>query len=449
MITRMLCVAVALPLAACWEVGGANTQESVRGNTNEGNLVGQQLIVSRDGRYLIASGAQGRGVFSVDLMTFASVELELAIDAQRMAFAGDGAAYFASGDGELGIVEKVSLATGRSLGRWTLPHEQLYLTYDERSDRLASWSPIVSQQVFVLDPREGRAKVLDFDRPLVDVRWVPSGELAVVTAHEWRGDEPVTEVALVSPTWGQRRFTVPNCASRLVVSPRRDLAMIAPVDCRKDPVSVIDLGRAAFIENLPGFGPVAFAPDGETAVAFGRQADLATFGIDVGTPFALLFISTRDWIIETLDLGDALPLYSLTPDGQVVLVYSVFESASYDGIVLIDVATRSLRETTGPEVPLREFVVTPDSRLVYLIEGGLFRLDVKTGVIDYVTLSCGGIGEPSRCNPELVNLLPDGDTLVLGWRADPEYALFDIASERVRRTFVVGDERPRPPPVMN
>lgn len=236
MITRMLCLIVALNLSACWEVGGANTQESVRGNTNEGNLVGQQLIVSRDGRYLIASGAGGRGVFSVDLMTFSSVELELAIDAQRMAFAGDGAAYFASGDGELGFVEKVSLASGRSLGRWTLPREQLYLTYDERSDRLASWSPIVSQQVFVLDPSEGRARVLDFDRPLVDVRWVPSGELAVVTAHEWQGDEPVTEVTLVSPTWRQRRFTVPNCASRLVVSPLHDLAMIAPVDCRKDPV---------------------------------------------------------------------------------------------------------------------------------------------------------------------------------------------------------------------
>lgn len=447
MITRTFVLVVAVTLSACWEVGGANTQESVRGNTNEGNLVGQQLIVSRDGRYLIASGAAGSGVFSVDLLSFASVRLDLAVDARRMAFTDDGAAYFASGDGELGVVEKVSLATGRGLGRWVLPHEQLYLTYDARSDRLVSWSPIVSKQVFVLEPGAGRVKILDFDQPLVDVRWVPSGELAVVQAHEWQGDEPVTEVTLISPTWRERRFEVPNCASRLVVSPVNDLAMIAPVDCRKDPVSVIDLGRASFIENLPGFGPVAFSPDGETAIAFGRKADLASFGIDVGTPFALLFISTRDGSIETLDLGDALPLYSLTPDGQVVLVYSVFESATYDGIVLIDVATRTLRETTGPEVPLHEFVITPDSRLVYLIEGGLFRLDVRTGVIDYVALSCGDIGEPSRCNPELVNLLPDGDTLVLGWRDDPEYALFDIPSERVRRTFVVGHGQSPPPPV--
>lgn len=435
----------ALALSACWEVGGANTQESVRGNTNEGNLVGHQLIVSRDGRHLVAAGAGGRGVFSVDLVTFSSVALDLAIDARRMAFANDGSAYFASGDGELGLIEKVSLASGRHLGRWALPREQLFMTYDERTDRLAFWSPLVSQQVFVLSPADGRVKILDFERPLVDVRWLPSGELATVTAHVWAGDEPRTEITLFAPTWGKRRLTVPNCASRLVVSPVRDLAMLAPTDCRKDPVSVIDLARAAFVENLPGFGPVAFSPDGETAVAFGRQADLASFGIDVGTPFALLFISTRDWTIETLDIGDALPLYSLTPDGQVVLVYSVFESASYDGIYLIDVATRTIRETTGPEVPLLEFVVTPDSRLVYLIEGGLFRLDVATGEIAYVTLTCGDIGEPSRCNPELVNLLPDGDTLVLGWRDDPEYALFDIASERVRRTFIVGAERTAPP----
>ena len=415
-----------LALGACWEVGGANTQESVLGNTATGNMVGLQLIVSRDGRHLIASGKDGRGVFAVDLMTFASVPLDLAVDAKRMAFAEEGLAYFAGGRSRTsssgttttsGVVEKVSLVTGKRLASWDLPVDHWFMAYDERADRLAFWSPY-RKDLHVLSPGTGALRTFEYEQLLVDVRWLPSGE--------------------------ERALDVPSCASRLVVWPVSDLAMLAPVDCRKDPVSLIDLRRGAFLENLPGFGPVAFSPDGETAIAFGRQADLAAFGITTATPYSLLFISTRDRGIETLDIGDALPLYSLTPDGQVVLVYSVFESASYDGIYMIDVATRTIRETTGPEVPLAEYVVTPDSRLVYLIDGGLFRLDVNTGAIDYVTIGCGGVGEPTRCNPELVNMLPDGDTLVLGWRMDPEYALFDVAREAVTRTFVVGETRPGP-----
>ena len=58
---------------ACWEVGGANTQESVRGNADHGNLIGYQLIVGEDGRHLIATGAEGQGVYSVDLQRFSSV----------------------------------------------------------------------------------------------------------------------------------------------------------------------------------------------------------------------------------------------------------------------------------------------------------------------------------------------------------------------------------------
>lgn len=456
MIRITLALVLAFGLGACWEVGGANTQESVRGNTDTGNVVGQQLIVSRDGHHLIAAGrlegrADGaRDVFAVDLTTFASVPLDLSVDAQRMAFASGDNAYFVSqvGAGE-SIVERVSLATGRRLGRWPVPVDMTYMTYDERSDRLAFWS-IFRADLFVLDPNSGSLETRSFDRSLVDLRWLPSGELGVVLLTTWDGDDPSAEVILYSPTWRERRFAVPNCASRLVVSPATDIALMAPMSCQKDPVSVIDLGRAAFVENLPGFGPVAFSPDGQTVVAFGRQADLAGFGIETLTPYSLLFISLdgrteRDaprsrstHRIETLDIGDALPIYQLTPDGQVVLIYSVFASASYDGIYLVDVATRSIRETSGPELPLDEFVITPDSRLVYLIEGGLFRLDVATGKIAFVTLECGGPGEPSRCNPELVNLLPDGRTLVLGWRNDPEYALFDIAREAVTRTFVVG-----------
>ncbi len=441
---------VSIMFAGCWEVGGANSQQSVVGNADGGNFLGQQIIIDEEGRHLVATGRGGKGIFAVDLATFASTPITLGFDAQRMVFAQGGAAYFIgvqdteAATGGIGVVERVSLETGRRLGRWTTPGASGLVAYDPRTERIALWM-YFGKEVHVLEPRAGKVTVHHVDRGAMDVRWTPRGDLAIVGVHDFRGDEPETPVTLVSPAGEERAFIVPNCASRLVISPDSDLAMIAPVDCRKDPVSVIDLARGTFVENLPGFGPVAFSPDGETVIAFGRQAELATFGIASETPYSLLFISTRDWSIETLEIGDALPIYSLTPDGQVVLVFSVFESASYDGIFMIDVATKTIRETSGPEVPLSEFVITPDSRLVYLIEGGLFRLDVATGVISYVTIACGGVGEPTRCNPELVNLLPDGDTLVLGWRNEPEYALFDVPSERVTRTFVVGERAGGPP----
>lgn len=437
-----------LALTACWEIGGANQQQSLLGNGETGNAIGFQLSISDDGRYLVAAGADQR-LYAVELDTLRSVPLRVGA-AERMVFADGESAFFTSYPEDGGTtVERASLRTGARLGRWQVPVGSRFIAFHAPTQRLAFWSWF-ERNILVLDTRSGSMNEVRSREGVMDVRWLRSGELAVVDATTWDGDDPVTEISLYDSSWRARRFEVPNCASKLVVSPVEDIALLAPTSCQKDPVSVIDLTRAAFVENLPGFGPVAFSPDGTTAVAFGRQADLATFGIRSETPYSLLFIDmarrsgeqveghTSGYSVETLELGDALPIYQLTPDGEVVLIYSVLASATYDGIYLIDIATRSIRETHGPEVALHEFVITPDSTLVYLIEDGLYRLDVKTGDIGYVSLSCGGEGEPTRCNPELVNLLPNGETLVLGWRQDPELALFDIPSEQVTHSFIVG-----------
>ncbi len=449
MFHRTLTLVVALSLSACWEIGGANQQQSVVGNGDTGNVIGFQLSISDDGRYLVAAGADQR-LYAVEMYTLRAVPLRVAA-AERMVFADADSAYFTSHPEAGGTtVERASLRTGERLGRWHVPVGSRFIAFDAPTQRLAFWSWF-ERDIRVLDPHTGQLHELRSDEDgVLDVRWLRSGELAVVRGTTWRGDDPTTVIQLYGASWRERRIEVPNCASKLVISPVEDLALLAPTSCTKDPVSVIDLARAEFVENLPGFGPVAFSPDGMTAVAFGRQAELATFGITTATPFSLLFIDMADrsnsevagaeraWSIDTLELGDAQPIYQLTPDGEVVLIYSVLEAASYDGIYLIDIATRTIRETQGPEVALREFVITPDSDLVYLIDNGLYRLDVRSGSISYVALTCGGEGLPTRCNPELVNLLPRGDTLVLGWRQDPELALFDIPSERVTHSFVVG-----------
>ncbi len=433
---RTFALTMTLALTACWEVGGANQQQSLLGNGETGNAIGFELSISDDGRYLVAAGADQR-LYAVQLDTLRAVPMRVGA-AERMVFADADSAFFTSHpeDG-VTIVERASLRTGDRLGHWRVPVGSRFIAFDSPTQRLAFWSWFM-RDVHVLDTRSADLHVFASGDGVIDVRWLRSGELAVVDATTWRGDEPVTLIHLWGEGWRERRIEVPNCASKLVISPVDDLALLAPTSCQKDPVSVIDLDRGEFVQNLPGFGPVAFSPDGKTAVAFGRQADLATFGITTEAPYSLLFIEMTDRTIETLELGDSLPIYQLTPDGEVVLIFSVLESATYDGIFLIDIATRTIRETHGPEVALREFVITPDSTLVYLIENGLYRLDVTTGDIGYVSLACGGEGLPTRCNPELVNLLPNGETLVLGWRQDPELALFDIPSEQVTHSFVVG-----------
>jgi hypothetical protein len=187
---------------------------------------------------------------------------------------------------------------------------------------------------------------------------------------------------------------------------------------------------------------VAWSPDGQYAVAFGRRDDLkAVAGIETTAAISLLFIDAATLDIDVLELGDDIPIYSVTPDGEVVLIYSIFNSSSYDGILMVDVATRTLRETSGPEVGLSEFVMSPDGQLVYLIDGGLFRLDVESGSIGYVNLPCGGAGEPTRCNPDLINLLPGGKTLVLGYKDIGEFGLYDVPSDSWNLTFRIDPDQ--------
>lgn len=425
-----------LSLVGCWDLA-ENDDRAAPGNPRLGNTPLTDLAVSPDGRFIVF-GAQTR-VTALDLHAFTFADLD-APTHSRFAFTTAQTAWFLHHDGpqDSQALNLVDLQTGRATRRERAPLDADALSYDTDTGQLAAWSR-TGRNVTIVGP--GRPLALRADRRLVDIAWLPDGALALVEEHTWDGDAPSTRILVFEPGQPQsgRPITVPNCASRLNLSPDGRLGMLAPTFCAKDPVSVIDIANRRFVENLPGFGPVAFSPDGTFAVAFGRQDDLATFGIRSETPYSLLFISTADLSLEVLDLGDDLPTYTVTPDGEVVLIYSVFKSASYDGIVLIDVATRTLRQADGPEVDLSEFVMSDDGELVYLIDGGLFRLDVKTGRIAYIRLPCGGLGEPTQCNPDRLNLLPDEVTLVLGWRATRELAFFDIPADRITHTVRLPD----------
>ena len=431
-----------LALTACWDLA-ENDQRAEPGNPRLGNTPLSDLAVSPDGRFIVFGGAFK--VSALDLDAFAFVDLEVPLHT-RFVFTDHpdhptGEAWFLNTDDQpdTQALDLIDLSTGRRLRRERAPLLTDALSFDTRTGQLAAWSRN-DREVTVVG--QGPALKLASERRLVDVAWLPDGALALVEDHTWNGDSPTTRILVYEPgsaASSPRVLSVPNCASRLNLSPDGRLGLLAPTFCAKDPVSVIDIAARRFVENLPGFGPVAFSPDGSYAVAFGRQDDLATFGIRSETRYSLLFIDTRDLSLEVLDLGGDLPTYTVTPDGEVVLIYSIFKSASYDGIVMVDVATRTLREADGPELDLSEFVMSEDGELVYLIDGGLFRLDVATGQISYIRLPCGSPGEPTQCNPDLLNLLPNELTLVLGWHDSRELAFFDIPSERISRTIRLPD----------
>jgi hypothetical protein len=295
--------------------------------------------------------------------------------------------------------------------------------------------------VWVIDLVTGADRLESFGGGLADVRWLPgSGDLSVVL--DPAGGEIASEVVIVDRDSGARDVIhVPNCASSLEVAPDGRTALLAPTFCQADPVSVIDLETRTFRKNLPGFGPVAYSPDGAYAVAFGRQADLLQVaGIHTDTLYSLLFIDMDTMQLDVVELGSDLPVYSVTPDGEVVLLYSNWQSDYYDGITIVDFATRALRQTVGPIVELSEYVATEDGALVYLIDGGLFRLDVASGEIEFVTLDCAELAAAGKCTPSTVNSLPGTDWLVLGFVPEPVFALFDAVEAEVKRVFSVSTQ---------
>jgi hypothetical protein len=445
-------------LPGCFELG-LNTEESKPGNQVGGNSVDADLSLSADGRYLVTSTRNsqgGRKVWSVDLDRLTGISLPLSDGATRMLFGHGSTAYFLAvetdaSDKLRAVVHALSLATGRIDRSWTLDGAALFLSIDETRGRLVAWStlpwsvtkngePRWAMQLIDVASATSETRHLDFEHRIVDARFVPAtGDLAVVTDVA-----PMeSQLTLYVPNSKTRHdIAVPNCASSLQISPLGRMAMLAPTNCSKDPVSIIDLISREFRKNIPGFGPVAWSPDGQYAVAFGRRDDLkAVAGIETTAAISLLFIDAATLDIDVLELGDDIPIYSVTPDGEVVLIYSIFNSSSYDGILMVDVATRTLRETSGPEVGLSEFVMSPDGQLVYLIDGGLFRLDVESGSIGYVNLPCGGAGEPTRCNPDLINLLPGGKTLVLGYKDIGEFGLYDVPSDSWNLTFRIDPDQ--------
>jgi DNA-binding beta-propeller fold protein YncE len=202
-----------------------------------------------------------------------------------------------------------------------------------------------------------------------------------------------------------------NCADEVVLSQDETRAFLSPTLCNADPVTVIRLAEndCAVEQQMPGFGPVALSPDGKTAVAFLDRDATDPTGVIVpadiqqsDTRYHLMFIDTTSLAFTTKPHGDNLPRYAFTPDGASLLVDVPMDLLAK--VEVLDAKSYTRRAVSGPPVKLHAFSFSPDSAKAFVIDSGLFELDVDGAKLSPI---------PLAFPPSNLNITPDGMTLLV------------------------------------
>jgi hypothetical protein len=423
--------------------GGLNGGQQQPGNTDDGVSVGTGAIaVDPTGTYLLS---QSRGsLVHARLDTGAARQLFGLGATDRVVFGGDGRSLYLTTASPSRLIaydlpserEIWSVATSRATHA-TASGLKVYpliaVTPDDRFVVVTS-----PDRVSVLSTADGgEIHSVGFGREIVDVDVHPdSASILVTVQHIWREDgSPRTAIHRIQLADGSRQvLTVPNCSSELSVLPDGTRAFLAPTFCGRDPVSAIDLVRFRFHRNLPGFGPTAIAGDDTTVVAFLEPAlaDDALF-ID-GDPrpadpdqYHLMFIDADTLEFTLLPIGEALPRYALTPSGKLLLVDS--DTWWDDGRMrLVDIPQRRVETMRGPDIDLDEFVITSDSRRLFVADLGLFEVDVPGREI---------IERALPFAPANLNITPEDDRLLVR-ESDDWIWVYDTAQHAPERAIWVG-----------
>lgn len=429
----LLAFLAAMPLGAllpaCLEMkGGANDNERFAGNNDTGVEIGQNAIaISPDGSYFVY-GSQG-SLQRVELPAGTRTKLKGLGDVDRLAFDNKdpNVVYVTTADSSLYSYNTATAKVlwSRELSTWEYDAPSIFPTED--GARLVI---TLSEEVRVLSAATGKLQLSKtFDSSVIDVDVTADSESMIVTTKEsWEGAGPTTLVTVVDfDAADVTIIKVPNCADELRISKDGTKAFLAPTRCAQDPVSVIDLTKRKFVRNLPGFGPVDLSNDGRTAVAFmdvdnlDRSLFLDTDTVPArdGARYHMMFIEVDTLAFDTLPLGEELPSYALTPDGNILLVD---DEGWYvdERLRLVDVPARRLLTIVGPDVQLLEYVLTGDSTEAYLVDRGLFRLAFEDAHVTSVDLAF---------TPSNINITPDDNTLLLRDAHAEEIWLFDTETQ--------------------
>jgi hypothetical protein len=430
----LLAVLAAIPmgalLPACSQIqGGANENERTPGNNDTGVEIGKNAIaISPDGRYFVYGA--GGSLQRVDLPSGTRTKLTGVGAVDRLAFDTKvpDVVYVTTQESSLYGYNTATkkVLWSRELTQWDAYAPPSILPTED-GERLVVALP---DEVRVLESATGKLQLSKtFDSSVVDVDVTADSESVLVTTTEtWEGDGPITLVTVIDLNVAAvTTIKVPNCADELRISKDGTKAFLAPTRCTQDPVSVIDLTKRKFVRNLPGFGPVDLANDGRTAVAFmdvdsldrSLFLDSDTVPEQDGSRYHMMFIDVDTLAFDTLPLGDELPSYALTPDGNVLLVDDESWYAE-ERLRLVDVPARRLLTIIGPDVQLLEYVLTGDSTEAYLVDRGLFRLSFEDAHVTSVDLAF---------TPSNINITPDDNTLLLRNAHAEEIWLFDIEAQ--------------------
>lgn len=419
-------------------IGGANQGLRGPGNRQGGIALSKgEVAVDARGR-LFATLEDGRLVVgTMDSQTTQTVDVD---DVQRVAFwegqDTDGVYVLAGRQSKQDMKEVVlswSFTEGRVMWTRELARGDRWLDVNALGTHLV----LTGEDVMILRAQDGSDVVVLRQRNGVrDVDFSASGTQLVITEETaWRKEDgqqrPHTDVSVHDLDTGEERCRTDtlNCADELVLSADGTRAFLAPTLCAKDPVSVVTLGAdgsCSLEKQLPGFGALAMSPDGKTAVAFLDAYSNDDLGPQVPADvrnseirYHLMFIDVATLEYRTTPFGESLPRYTYSPDGSTLIVDTPM--APLSRVVLMDVQSFGKRTVRGLPAKLHRFSVTPDGERVFVVDKGLFELDLGKGDMAPVL---------TRFRPGSLNITPGGNTLLVGDGRQRVVHFLDTGSNR-------------------
>ncbi|MEW5851292.1 MAG: hypothetical protein AB2A00_21065 [Myxococcota bacterium] len=411
----VMTLAATASLMACAEwktggnIGGANQGVRAAGNRQGGLALEEgEVAVSPDGSYFI-SLKDGRLVLGDVGGDRTRKPADLPAPT-RVAFWPRGQGVFILSTAT-GTQTLASYDRGHDKVVWQreMPREDRWLDVTSDGSRLV----LTDDSVLLVNAETG-ADVSTY-RPSAftvrDVDLTSDGQHVIITEETSAGATTTISIRKTDDGSAVCTTEAQNCADELVLSSDETRAFLAPTLCQQDPVTVIALGKDCKVEKqLPGFGPVALSPDGKTAVAFldrdAVDAQAAQIPQEVrgsNVRYHLMFIDTQSLTFTTQPESGALPRYAFVPDGRSLLMDLPMDVMAQAAV--LDLASGERRTVDGPPVKLHAFAFSSDSQTAFLLDGGIFELDVAGATLRPI---------PLPFIPRTMNITPDGTTLLLG-----------------------------------
>jgi len=311
---------------------------------------------------------------------------------------------------------------------------------------------------------DGVAHEQTFPYAIRSVAFSPNDGAVLVAMSWWKEDGlPEAQVDFMNPMSGavEANITFPNCADEVMVQPGGKLAILSPNQCfvhpiqvgppsgeedewpepeeeweeweefdEGDPCSVIDLEKREFVGNLPGFGPVAFSPDGETAVAFSRQETMMKqWNMFQEEPVGLIFIRMEDLYWKVVEYGGDEPDYFFDPSGNNLLLHD--REGGVDRILRMNPEDFTKTVYSGLPASLDERALSADGQEIFVASNGkLLRAALDGNSVVEVTL-------PFQVSQVFAR--PQGDFLVVVSPGNAALHAVDLAGNVLKELLTTPD----------